>query len=188
MKSRNAQVLAIAGTIVACMLPSPAGAQALTRPQTGPVIEGYGPVFEVLGLDVPAQPGREYRAVFDVSSSPDAKDQLNPSIETLARFLNMHARARVPLASMKLALVLHGSAGKDALADGPYRDRYGVNNPNRELIDRLRAAGVEIVLCGQTAMNRGLAKEQLNPSVKLALSAMTALVSFQSDGYRLIAF
>ena len=185
---RHYIIPAFAGFVTLSLLPAMVHAQGTRRPGTGPVIEAYGPVFDVPAIGIPVETDREYRAVFDVAESPEAKNELNRAIETVARFLNMHARAGVPLENMKLALVLHGGAGKDALADGPYRARYGVDNPNRELIDQLWAAGVEIVLCGQTAASRGLPRGELNPSVRLALSAMTALVTYQADGYALIAF
>ena len=79
-------------------------------------------------------------------------------------------------------------AGKDALDHPGYRERYGVDNPNKALLAALRGAGVEIYLCGQTSAHRGLPAEELAPEVDMALSAMTVLVTRQSEGYALIAF
>jgi len=47
---------------------------------------------------------------------------------------------------------------------------------------------VVIYLCGQTAAYRGFAAEELSPVVTMALSAMTAHVRLQSEGYTLIPF
>jgi len=52
----------------------------------------------------------------------------------------------------------------------------------------LHDAGVKIYLCGQTAAGRGFTTEDLNPAVSVALSAMTAHVRLQADGYTLIPF
>ncbi len=169
-------------------LPGRAAAQAIGTPRTGPVIEDFGPVFDVPSLDMPASPESVYRVVFDVAAAADKPEQVNRYIETLARFLNMHARAGVPRENLQLALVVHGPAGKDLLDAAAYRKRFGVDNPNAPLLEALAAAGVRIYLCGQTAMSRGLPKEELAPPVKMALSAMTALVALQDEGYRLIAF
>ena len=56
------------------------------------------------------------------------------------------------------------------------------------LLAALDEAGVEIYLCGQTAVHRGLPPDELAPQVQLALSAMTVLVTLQAEGYALIAF
>ena len=87
---------------------------------------------------------------------------------------------------MAVALVLHGDAGRAALDDEAYWDRFDAVNPDRQLLARLKAAGASIYLCGQTAGFRGYAPGHLLPSVDLALSAMTALVRLQDEGYRLV--
>lgn len=155
---------------------------------TGPVIERFGPTYDVPRPDFVTPVDLAFRAVFDVAPSPDAVDKLNPRIESLARFLNMHARAGVKAEQISLALVVHGAAGKDMLTNAAYKARFGVENPNAPLLAALKASGVRIVLCGQTAAHRGYGREELAPGVEIALSAMTALVALQSDGYRLIAF
>lgn len=155
---------------------------------TGPLIEQYGPVYDIGQPGFATPTGLVYRAVFDVGPSPDAADQVNPRIESLARFLNMHARAGVKPEQMKLALVVHGAAGKDMLSSAAYKSRFGVENPNAPLLAALRAQGVQVLLCGQTAAHKGFAREELAPGVELALSAMTALVALQADGYQLISF
>ena len=161
-------------------------AAPLSRPESGPVVEGFGAVYGVPDPDFETPWDVEYRVVFDVSVGADEPHLLNARINSLARFLNMHAQAGVDPDAMRLALVLHGSAGKDALGDAGYRDRYGIDNPNLPLLEQLAGAGVEIILCGQTAMHRGLAREELAGPVQLALSAMTALVTLQARGYSLV--
>lgn len=173
--------------LVVLMFHAAAG-QSREEPVTGPVIEGEGPVFEIVAPDFATPTDRDLSAVFDVASSPDAKDRLNPSIVTVARYLNMHARAGVPVERLRAALVLHGGAGKDALDDDAYRERFGVPNPNLPLLRDLRAQGVRVVLCGQTAGFREFGRAELAEPVELALSAMTALVTLQQDGYALIPF
>jgi intracellular sulfur oxidation DsrE/DsrF family protein len=154
----------------------------------GPVIEDYGPVFDVPRPDFATPRDRDYRVVFEVSAAPKEPDALAPAIVTVARFLNMHARAGVPTDRLHAALVLHGNAGKYALQNEAYRKRFGADNPNLDLIAQLQKAGARVILCGQTAASRGFPKEDLTPSVELALSAMTALVTLQQDGYALIPF
>ena len=158
------------------------------RPTTGPLVPGFGPVFEIPGAEFPIDPDADYWAVFDVAQSSEDPAERNRRLESAARYLNMHARSGVDPDRMRVALVVHGGAGKDLLDDDAYRERYGVGNPNTALLAALDRAGVEIYLCGQTAAARGLPTDRLAEPVGVALSAMTALVALQNEGYRLIAF
>ena len=154
----------------------------------GPIVKEFGAVYAVDEPDFPTPTEASWKAVFDVSVAAETEDALNPRIETVARFLNMHAQAGVAPENMQVTLVLHGTAGKDSLRHEAYRARYGVDNPNFALLAALDGAGVEVLLCGQTAKHRGLKRDELAPSVGVALSAMTVLVSRQAAGYALIAF
>lgn len=165
-----------------------AAATALAQPKSGPIIEKYGAVYHIVAPDFPADPLREYRVVFDIAESPGGPGEVNALINTVARFLNMHAQAGVPRERMKAAFVLHGGAAKDALNEEAYQRRFQTENPNRELLEALQEAGVGIYLCGQSAAARGFAREELAPPVKVALSAMTVLVTLQAEGYQLIRF
>ena len=188
----GAAVLGLAFAAVSAKLPAEArtksGVQPTGEASTGPVIADFGPVFEVASPDFETDLERDYRAVFDVARSRGEEGELNPLIVTVARFLNMHARAGVPEDRLEAALVLHGSAGKDALSNRAFQKRFGRDNPNARLLRKLHESGVKIVLCGQTAASRGFEGDELAEPVELALSAMTALVSLQADGFRLIAF
>jgi intracellular sulfur oxidation DsrE/DsrF family protein len=70
------------------------------------------------------------------------------------------------------------------LTDEGHQQRYGVPNPNRELVEQLMEANVEVIMCGQSSKTRDLPKEELIPGVKIALSAMTANIQLQNQGYR----
>lgn len=156
--------------------------------ESGPVISNFGKVFEVDAPSFKLDLEMEYRAVFDVVSSPEDLSQLNSSINTPARFLNMHAQSGVPVKNLKAAVVVHGAAFKDILSDTAYNKRFKTENPNRELVRALLSSGTQTILCGQTAAHRKIAKEDMIPGVQLALSAMTALVHLQNDNYQLIKF
>ncbi len=156
--------------------------------ESGPIITGYGEVWSIENPDFKTYPSKEYKAVFDIMNSPETPDQLNKSIETAARFLNMHAQSGVPLSNLKVALVVHNMATKDLLKNSEYRSRYDTDNPNEELIKKLLDAGVTVVLCGQSSISRNVPVSDTIDGVELALSAMTALIQLQDDGYQLIKF
>ena len=176
-------------TTLAAALTCGAAAHADTAPPvTGPVITGYGPHYPVAAPGFATITDSDYRVVFDVARSDQDADTVNPRIETAARFLNMHAANGVNPARMRLALVIHGAAAGDVLSDSAYKQRNGIANPNAPLIAQLADAGVEFIVCGQTAAYRGFSAEEFAPNVKQALSAMTALVTLQNNGYALIQF
>jgi len=158
------------------------------EPQTGPVIKDYGPVYDVPGGSWNLEKDTHYKVSMDVSATGESSGNLNRHIESAARFLNLHARNGIDPKNIEFAIVVHGPAGKDMLKDSAYESRFDGPNPNTALLAALHNAGVEIYLCGQTAAHRGFAAEELNPAVSLALSAMTAHVRLQSEGYTLIPF
>lgn len=166
------------------LLPWRVAAEAPTR-STGPVLQAHGAVFD--GVEPSWRPhASAYRAVFDVWIGPEAKDVPNPRLDTLARFLNMHARDGVPAQAMHLAVVLHGSAGKAVLDDDAYTERFGVPNPDRALLEALAGHGVRILVCGQSAKARGYAPEEMLPPVRIAMSALTAIMGLQAEGYAMM--
>jgi len=158
------------------------------EPQTGPVIEGFGAVYEVPAGAFNLNKDTHYKVSMDVSATGDFSSDLNRHIESAARFLNLHARNGIDPEDIEFAIVVHGSAAKDLLKDAAYEARFDEANPNTAMLAALQKAGVEIYLCGQTAVHRGFTAEELNPAVSLALSAMTAHVRLQSEGYTLIPF
>jgi len=158
------------------------------KAEYGPVIENYGPTFAIDDPDFQLNPDQEYKLVFDIHNSPEDPSQVNPMIETLARFLNMHAKAGVPMENLKVVGVIHNRASKDAMNNTYYKEEFGVDNPNIPLMEALEAAGAEIYMCGQSIHARKVNPERLAKPVKTALSAMTVFVTLQGQGYQLIRF
>ncbi|MDR5590862.1 DsrE family protein [Christiangramia sp. SM2212] len=157
--------------------------------EPGNVITSYGKTFDVKSPEFKTDTTSVLKVVFDVDR-PFKASEPNALIETAARFLNMHEKAGVNPRNMKVALVIHGKAVKDVLKDEYYQDTYTeeTSNPNSGLIKELANNGVEIILCGQSAAFYKVTREKAMDEVKYSLSAMTALVQLQNDGYQLIKF
>ena len=157
---------------------------------TGEVIKDYGKVFTVTNPDFKTDTTAQFKAVFDVARSFDDPAKPNALIETAARFINMHREAGIPSENIKVALVVHASAYSDILKNEFYQEKFPEisTNPNAELISQLSDQGVQVILCGQTAASRKITKAEALPEIKIALSAMTALVQLQNEGYQLINF
>ena len=169
-------ILLLAGTVYAA------------GPPTGPAIKDFGPVFPVPAGAYNLAKDTHYKVTMDVSATGDFPEDLNRSLISAARFLNMHARNGIDSKNIEFSLIVHGPATKDLLGDEGYEKRYQEPNPNTALLGQLNAAGVKIYLCGQSAAYMKIAAAELNPAVTMALSAMTVHVRLQSEGYTLIPF
>jgi intracellular sulfur oxidation DsrE/DsrF family protein len=157
-------------------------------PKTGPVIKDYGPTWAIDNPDFKTNPKIKYKVVFDIHNTPEDPAAINPMLTTLARFMNMHAAAGVPLKNLKAVGVIHNRASVDAMNNEAYREKFGVDNPNIPLMEALEEAGVKIYMCGQSINARGIDPDRMAAPVKTALSAMTVFLSLQSEGYQLIKF
>jgi len=152
----------------------------------GRVIADYGPIASVAS-DLPIPPDTVFKVAFDVASGAKP-GEVSRNLESVARFLNMHAEAGVAPSNLQLAVVIHSSATLDMLDDAAYQARKGVPNANAKLVAALLDHGVQLVVCGQSAAGQDVGKVDLLPGVKLALSAMTTHALLQQQGYTLNPF
>ncbi len=164
------------------------GSYGQAQPVKGKVIPEYGATYKIEDPDFPTSISEKYRVVFDIAEAPEDPSHLNRLVETVARFINMHAESGKPANTMEIAVVVHGEAAHGLLKDEHYREIYQVDNPNLELFEALHQNGVQLILCGQTPMHRGITKEKRIPQTQIALSAMTALIQLQNSEYQLISF
>lgn len=144
---------------------------------TGPVFKDYGPVAAI-DVTMPIPAGTAFKHSFDVST-PAATGDPNSTLVSAARFINMHARAGVPIDDIRVAIVVHGKAVKE-MADEL--------SASAGLIAALTDQEVRIIVCGQSAAYYDVATDDLLPGVEMALSAMTAHAVLQQQGYTLNPF
>lgn len=163
-------------------------AEPAAEPVTGPVIKEFGPVYPIPNGSYNLDPTEQYKVVMDIGKGPEDPAELNRSIESAARFLNMHARSGIKPGNLELAIVLHGSGARAALNEEAHNRNFGVPNGSRALIEALGAAGVDIYICSQTAGYYGWGTDELLPQITPAVSAMTVRVRLQKEGYEAILF
>lgn len=152
------------------------------------LIKDFGVVYKIDSPDLLLDTNTEYKVIFDVYTDNANGEKVNPLLNTVARFINMHAAQGVLLENMKIAVILHGKATKSALSDAPYNELYKIDNPNSKLIAILKNTNVEIFVCGQSYMASKFDVKDKSENVKMALSALTALVEYQNNGYKIINF
>lgn len=165
---------------------TPASAQ-LEGFETGPVFEDFGPTAEVQ-TDAPLPADSSFKIAFDVAKKAEP-GKLNRTIESAARFINMHVKAGVPVENIRLAIVVHGGAAGDLLSQTAYGARNeGASNSSAAAIAALQEKGVTFHLCGQSAAAYKIGNADLLPGVRMDLSAMTAHAKLQQQGFTLNPF
>ena len=176
-----------AALLTALLISAPALAQDRSSFVAGPVLPDVGPIAPV-EADMAIPKGTKFKIAFDVSTKA-TPGTLSRQIETAARTFNMHVAAGVPQKDVQIVVIVHGPAGWDLVNSDAYAARNdGKANGSADAVNKLLGAGVEFVLCGQSAASQGIKKADLIPGVKMALSAITAHALYQQRGYTLNPF
>jgi intracellular sulfur oxidation DsrE/DsrF family protein len=152
----------------------------------GPAIEGYGNMHPLPKAAYQPDPKATYKIVFAMTAASKAPGDVNPALERVARAVNLYVSAGVPLSHLKFVAVAYGAATSLALDDAHYKSANDVANPNLPLIARLRKAGVDVAVCGQAVLEHKYQYEWIDPSVTVALSALTTITSLEEQGYHLM--
>jgi len=152
----------------------------------GQVIKDYGKIAEVKGMEA-LPDGARFKVVFDVSKAAEPGG-VNRSLDSVARFINMHVASGVSLERIDIAVVVHGKAVFDMVSNELYQTKNHDLNHNTPLIKALSEKGVSFRVCGQSATYYEVTTTDLLPNVKMALSAMTAHALLQQQGYSLNPF
>lgn len=153
----------------------------------GTVITEFGKIASI-NADMQIPKRTKFKVILDTSKGA-AAGEVNRTLNSAARFLNMHAEAGVTEKNMKVAVVFHGKGSFDLTQPAYYGQKFeNAANANASIIKALTDKGVRVILCGQTAAYYDISKEDLLPGVEIALSAMTAHALLQQDGYTLNPF
>ncbi len=151
-----------------------------------PAIAAYGPVHVWSeAIDRPS-PKKVYKALFDVTQGNPAADKVNPGLDHIARAVNTFVAAGVPLSHLKFDVIIHGGATPIALNEQAYTAKFGHANPNLAVIADLRKAGVQVMVCGNALGDMQFTPAEVNPNIRVALSALSTLVIQQNQGYALM--
>ena len=165
----------------------------LSAQTSAPRIAGYGAIAPLTGDEMRAEPGLRYRLVFSVTKAAATPDKVNPSLDKVARLLNLLGRDNIRPAPGDIVAIIHGAATPIVANSTAYAAKTKTKtkakakvNPNLDLIEKLREAGVTVAVCSQALHANGISTRQLAPAVRVDLSAMTTLAALQLRGWALI--
>lgn len=152
-----------------------------------PLIQNYGGVVAL--PEAAEQPRADSQMLLDLTSD-ELKGGVMKGLDRAAMLANLYHLADAGTEhGMKLAVIVHGPATKAVLTDEAYAQHVkdaAAKNPNRELIAQLRAAGVEIYVCGQALARNTYATSDVLDDVTVSVSAAIVHVNKQRDGYVLV--
>lgn len=130
-------------------------------------------------------PATNYKVVFSVNRDPQSPDDVNPMFNAIATYLNTLGKYGVPPEHRNIvAMIHHRTEGFDiVMTNEAYKARHGRDNPNIEIIRKLKQAGVDIRLCGQGLIGREIDAKDVNPDIQVDLWAMTSIINLTMAGY-----
>ncbi len=125
----------------------------------------------------------DYKVVIDVTDGVRDSSAVMRTLNEVARSYNLNIANGVPQKKMNMAVVVHGSAIYGILSDEAYQKKFGIPNPNREVIDILKKEGIEFYVCSQILSFRNISEDKVLGSINVAVSAKTALITLDQMGY-----
>ncbi len=161
---------------------------AFSQSRINPIIKSYGGIFDIPYAEEKPDTNMVYNIVIEVERESDRPDSINWALNNVARLMNIHVMAGVKPENLHVIIAIHGGATYTIMNDEAYKAKYKVKNPNLKLIDELDRAGVKMVVCGQSLVNRKVDRMKMAPSIKVASSMLTTLTTYQLKGYAALKF
>ena len=179
----RAATAAAAAAFFFAVTTSPAQAQAPAEP----AVPGFGATHTAPRAAERPSKSVRYKVLFSVTQGNDDTTKPNASLDKVARFMNLLAADGVRPVRGDVVAVMHGKATPIVMDDTAYRARNsGAANPNLELIDQLKKAGVSVRVCSQALHAASIAPEDVDKRVEIDVAALTTIANLQLRGYALI--
>lgn len=157
----------------------PAAAQGQTR-----AVPSVGVMKDIPNAGEKPDPNLTYKIVFDVVTLAESTDEISPALQAMGGLINTYRAYGVPASHLLMTAVFHGPTILLVARDEIYRQRTGAaTNPNAALLRELGTAGVQVVVCGQSAMSQHYKPADYLPAVQTNLSATITFLNLQTKGY-----
>lgn len=151
-----------------------------------PTIQGYGAI-EVVPFEIEkSDPSISYKILTELNSGSNKKDEIYDPLDYVARMVNALAYADIPPEKVEMAMVIYSGATFTVLNNEEYQKRFGMDNPNIQVIQKLNAAGVKIYVCGQSMMKQNLTPDKIQQGLTISSSRIAATAELLHKGYLLM--
>ncbi|RKQ96347.1 intracellular sulfur oxidation DsrE/DsrF family protein [Kushneria sinocarnis] len=183
---------AVAGVLATALTMLPLGAASARQNDSQgnsdravhPVIQEYGGVIPRSDDNTnQPDPDKTYHVIFDVFHGGDDPAKLNPQLDRLARAVNVFAAHGVDPDHLDFVAILHGDSTRSVMTEQAYQKRFGVANPDSDVIAALEQAGVQMEVCGQALSRRDISEEMVNSQVDVTPSSLVTLAMYGQKGY-----
>ena len=167
-----------AGAVLCGMLTLPAFSQSKSS------LADMGRMVDIPGAHEMLDPAHDYKVIFSLLSVPKSLDEINPGLKFVASFVNTFPYYKVPPEHRHFVVIFHGPTVDLVVNNKAYQKRHnGHSNPNIALMQDLTKAGVQLVVCGQSALENGVDLKTIQSDVQLNLSATVTFLNLESKGY-----
>jgi intracellular sulfur oxidation DsrE/DsrF family protein len=168
----------VASTFVCGVLVQPALCQNRSS------LSDMGRMVDIPGAHEMLDPAHDYKVIFSLVSVAQNVDDVNPGLKFIASFVNTFDYYKVPPSHRHFVAVFHGETVDLVVNDEAYKNRHnGHSNPNIKLMHELKMAGVQLVVCGQSALENNVDLKTIQSDVQLNLSATITYLNLESQGY-----
>ena len=158
-------------------------ASCFAQQKAFPIIKNFGGVYYITEATVRADKDLNYKMVIDVVTPGPTSLDLCEGLNNIARLMNLHGVNGVQKEQLDIVAAIHGDATYAVLKDPAYQRLFGRPNPNVDLIRELTIAGVQLTVCGQSLIARGVAPKDVLREVQVATSMLTTVSVCQAKGY-----
>src|SRR5689334_14361989 len=176
----------IVPVVIALMFSAAVPSAARAASDESLAVPGYPVAREVPNAHELPDPKMDYKIVWGIGQgAKDHTAEVNPSLPTLAQYVNTLAKWGVPVEKRHIIVMFHQrSADFDiVMTNDAYKAKYGKDNPNIALITLLKKAGVEFRACGQAVLGRKIDAKDINPDIQVDLWAMTTFFNLEMKGF-----
>ena len=94
-------------------------------------------------------PEVDYKVAIDVYEKLQDSSKVLSAFREVGRTYNLNVANGVPQDKLKMAVVIHGYAVDAILSHEKYKEKYGLENPNLEILDSYANQGITMYVCGQ---------------------------------------
>lgn len=153
-----------------------------------PVIKHYGGIADIpKAIDKPDST-LEYKIIVEAGSKIAHPDSIYEPFESVCRMYNLHIYGGVKPQNLHIELVVFSEPISVILNNEMYKKKFGVDNPNLQIIEEMKKAGIKLYACGQSVNAYGIDLASIVSNFEVVYSRLTTVSTRQLRGYAYFRF